>query len=353
LHYARENKKKIFERIKEENDKMYRFLKLSYTRRLEYKIRVIGKRILSILIYRIAKYKQKEGYILDCFKNNLKKIDSKIIRLSSKEIQRELDKIPLDIYGRILIERPQEYSNLINWLPELPSPEIQKAWNGDSDYSLMIRSVAFIRTVVLNFCLKNSKPLNEAKVLDFGCGWGRLVRMLYKYVDSENIYAVDPWDQSIRMCINGKVHGNFYISDDIPRSLPTPKNLKFDLIIAFSVFTHLPEKSLKIALRTLCNSLSDNGIMVISIRPREYWENYNNINITDEKLKEILKTHAKKGFAFVPHNREKINGEIVYGDASISLEYIKNNFDELKILNLDWCECDPYQVVVILEKSIA
>ena len=73
----------------------------------------------------------------------------------------------------------------------------------------------------------------------------RLIRLLYKYVPVNNIYGVDPWDKSIEICEESNIKANLYISEYIPRTLPTPQNIKFDFIMAFSVFTHLSEKVTK------------------------------------------------------------------------------------------------------------
>ena len=43
----------------------------------------------------------------------------------------------------------------------------------------------------------------------------------------------------------------------------------FDLIYAFSVFTHLSEKTAHIVLSTLRDHIADTGVLVLTIRPKE------------------------------------------------------------------------------------
>src|SRR4029077_744564 len=45
-----------------------------------------------------------------------------------------------------------------------------------------------------------------------------------------------------------------------------------DLIYAFSVFTHLSERAAIMALTTLRRYVARGGLFVITIRPKEYWD---------------------------------------------------------------------------------
>jgi len=47
------------------------------------------------------------------FKKILNELDKKISQLNSKELLVEFKKIPLDIFGRIQIDRSKEYPNLL------------------------------------------------------------------------------------------------------------------------------------------------------------------------------------------------------------------------------------------------
>lgn len=239
-------------------------------------------------------------------------------------------------------------------LPTMPSDEVQTTWNGATGHALLRQSVAFIRTVIGSYHAITQRSILEATALDFGCGWGRLTRLLYKYIPYDRIWAVDPWDRSIEMCQECSVLGNLAISDWIPRSLPVDGR-RFDLIIAFSVFTHLSEKVANIAARTLRGHLTDDGLIAMTIRPVEYWHHYYEFAAhgLDPKVArpQVLRRHHEYGFAFLPHNGQKIEGEVTYGDTSMTLEYIETNFEGLRIRAVDWHEIDPVQLIVFLGRD--
>lgn len=284
--------------------------------------------------------------------NLLTRIDNNILLFDSPELMKEFQNIPLEVFGQIQIDRPKEFPNILKWLPVMPSEDIQDSWTGSANHDLLKQSINFIKIAITTYHSLTCRSLSQGNVLDFGCGWGRLIRLLYKYVPSEKIYGVDPWDQSIQICRDTKLQGNFSISDYLPRNLPTPENIKFDFIMAFSVFTHLSEKSALISANTLKNYLTDDGVIAITIRPVEYWGRISHNNdISRHEIDKLLYDHNNKGFAFRPHNRAKIEGDITYGDTSMTLDYIKNNFNGLDIVGIEWSEIDSLQIIVFLMKS--
>lgn len=277
-------------------------------------------------------------------------IDERLPHLDSRQLQGEFEKIPIEIFGKIQIDRPQEFSNLMSWFPGMPSDDVQRSWTGTSGHPLMNQSISFIRLAMTRYRSSECVSGGNGNVLDFGCGWGRLTRLLYKYFPVENIFCVDAWDRSIDLCRYHRVHGQLAVSDYLPRSLPTPRDLKFDLIIAFSVFTHLSEKTASICSRALRDCLSDTGMIALTIRPVEYWSFMGSM-FTDQQIHQFVASHEQNGFAFFPHNRESVEGEVTYGDTSMSLEYIDKNFGGLRIFGVEWSEMDPLQIIVFLRKE--
>lgn len=288
--------------------------------------------------------------MLSEFSTVLHEIDQRMVGLNSEQIQEAFDALPLEVFGALQIERPLEFPNLISWMPMMASDEVQRAWTGNAGHILLRQSTNFIRTVVSAYHSLNNKPLSKGTVLDFGCGWGRLIRLIYKYVPIDNVYGVDPWDRSLEECNKCNLHGKLFLSDYLPRNLPTPADVKFDLIIAFSVFTHLSEKATHIAVETLTKVLTNDGIIAITIRPVEYWSSHVE-RLTEPVVDKMINQHMRSGFAFFSHNGKQFEGEATYGDTSMTVEYIRSTFTDLDIVSLEWSEVDPHQIYVFLKKK--
>jgi hypothetical protein len=279
------------------------------------------------------------------FETELTKIDTVMASAKPGDIPPLFANIPLDWFGKLLLNVPSKYPNIKAFFPVMASDKIQDSWTGRHGEDLLNQSLSFVKTLIYGYAAITGKKLGDATILDYGCGWGRLIRLLYKFVPIENIYGVDPWDESIKICKKDHVKGNFAISDYVPETLPFKQ--KFDLIFAFSVFTHLSEKTMTTVLNTLRNYIADDGVLVITIRPQEYWLYHGNGKLADP----MLKAHQEKGFAFTPHNRPPINGDITYGDASVSLAYLEQHFPKWKLESVECNDSDAYQIILFLRPA--
>ena len=275
----------------------------------------------------------------------LQRINQKILVTDPGEIPSLFSEIPVDAFGNLLLDVPARYSNIKAFFPSMPPNEVQDDWNGRHGTELLTASLAFIKTLVATYTELTGKDLIRARVLDYGCGWGRLIRLLYKYVSYENIYGVDPWDRSIDLCKQYGVKANLAVCDYVPQQLPFEQ--KFDLIYAYSVFTHLSEKTTKTVLSTLRRYMDNNGILVITIRPKEFWS----FHRQGKFKQEMYQMHEQTGFAFTPHRRAPINGDITYGDTSISLDYLEENFPQWDLVKSIINQEDPYQTLLFLRPT--
>jgi SAM-dependent methyltransferase len=272
----------------------------------------------------------------------LQQINKIIVSTQPSDIPLLFNGISLDMFGELLLDVPSKYPNIKEFFPSMPPDDIQDSWNSTHGTILLPKTLAFIKTLAAGYIELTGKDLKRSVVLDYGCGWGRMIRLLYKYVPHNNIYGVDPWDKSINLCKQYRVKANLAICDYVPHELPFEK--KFDLIFSFSVFTHLSEKTTKIVLSTLRRYINANGILVMTIRPKKFWSFHRN----GEFKEDTYQMHEQKGFAFIPHRREPINGDITYGDTSISLGYIEENFPQWELVRLIMNRVDPYQTVLFL-----
>lgn len=258
-----------------------------------------------------------------------------------------LRKLPMDRFNEFLITLPKsEYPFLSAILPAMASDKVQDDWTGNHGLTLLRQTMAFVRSITSEYIVFTGKSLTDARILDFGCGYGRILRAMMYFVEPEKLYGCDPWDRSIKLCQDAGLKCNLAISDYLPTEPPFPD--KFDLIYAFSVFTHLSKRATQVCLDTLTNSLTDNGLLVITIRPVEYW---NHATSNQHNLDRMLTTHKEEGFAFEPQpNRLAIDGDITYGKTTMELSWLEQSFPKLKVIKLDHSLDDPFQIIVYLTR---
>jgi SAM-dependent methyltransferase len=263
-----------------------------------------------------------------------------------------LRELPIDTVGNILLGIPDQYPAAQGALPRMAADIVQDQWTGTHGMPLLLQTCAFVRAVELGFLKYTGRSLDETRILDYGCGWGRIIRLMYKFTAPENIYGCDSWSKSIGVCNEYGVRANLKISDTIPREVPF-SDVRFDLIYAFSVFTHLSEKTAKAVMAACRKAVADDGLMVVTIRPATYWhvhvQNYPN----RVDLEAMLTAHRETGFAFTPDENIPPNGgELTYGDTSMTLDYIRENWTDWEIVGVDSLLQDAYQIPVFLKPRL-
>jgi SAM-dependent methyltransferase len=264
---------------------------------------------------------------------------------------KKLRGLSVDVVADLMLGVPAEYEAINDAIPKMASDEIQKNWNGSSGYSLLVDSCAYIRTLESGINRFSGRSMDNAKILDFGCGWGRLIRLLYKFTAPENIYGCDPWDQSLKICEDDGIKANLAKSDYLPKDLPFP-DVKFDFIYAYSVFTHLSEKAALAAVSACRKHIKDDGLLVITVRPKSYWEAHQPAQNHRVVKEDMISDHESKGFAFTAHGPNtpaQVDGEITYGDTSITLKYIADNWKEWEVVGTEHFLQDQFQMLVFLK----
>lgn len=230
-------------------------------------------------------------------------------------------------------------------LPPMASSEIQNSWTGSNGTTLLEQSIPFVRSFAANYADISGESLTGKKVLDFGCGYGRFLRLLTYY--SDDVWGVDPWERSVELCQQSGLGEKVRQSDYHPKSLPVPTD--FDAAIAFSVFTHLSQKTTESCLKAIRKHVKKDAVACITIRPIEYWHIH--AGLSDEVRERLRRQHRDSGFAFLPHQREPVDGDITYGDTSMTIEYLDSVLEGWEISRLDRSINDAYQRYVFLRAT--
>ena len=145
---------------------------------------------------------------------------------------------------------------------DFPEHEIQRITNSLSGEETAERAIGVFETLMGAY--QSVKAISPGiKVLDYGCGWGRITRLLPYYFTDENIFGVDVNRDLIDSARQTLPSLNFESIESMG-SLPYSSST-FDLIFANSVFSHLSEISATATITELCRVLAPDGVLLISV----------------------------------------------------------------------------------------
>ena len=265
---------------------------------------------------------------------------------------RELDD---DLWSLLLTLDYESFPGIRGFLPDLPEPALQEVWNGTSGAALAAQSVCFYRRLKEAWAKHGSGEMTSAHVLDFGCGWGRLTRMLARDVDPGNLYGCDPVESILEVCRENGVPAELARSDFLPETVPFDQS--FDMVFSFSVFTHISERAHLASLEAVHSSLSPGGLFVATIRPPSYLDFSPLMKPALDRLppdRERALSEAR--YLFAPHETDghpQFGGQQMdYGETVITLPYVRDNWSRwFELLDVALMTGDMYQVVLTLRKN--
>ncbi len=239
-----------------------------------------------------------------------------------------------------------EYRLLAQHLPPMSPPEVQARWTGSQGTKLLSQSLSFVQSCSENYTALTGKTLQDARILDFGCGYARFLRLFSYY--SDDVFGCDAWEASLDQSRDAGFGDRVRKSDSLPQSLPFAD--PFDFAFAFSVFTHLNEHATRLCLRALRGVVKTGGVLCITIRPPDYWKGrFAARKTANETLQHFLATHEQRGFAFLPHAAKPDDPANSYGDSSMTPERLSELAEGWKIVAFDRAMDDPMQRYVFLQ----
>jgi len=250
----------------------------------------------------------------------------------------------IDAFGELLLELPSaDFPHLSELLPRKTPDDVQKQWTGNCGITLLRQSVSFVNTMVASYAELTGKDVANSNLLDFGCGWGRLLRLMLYFTPPEKLFGCDAWDVSLEHARAANLGVSLAKSDVTPDALPFP-GVGFDLIYAFSIFTHLSRPVADAVLAAMRRRIARDGLAIISVRPIEFWDYLAEQKNTDHSTQ--MAEHAAAGFSFLPAGGIAVRA--AYGDTSMSTEFIETNYPDWELLRMGATLADPFQTFVYL-----
>jgi SAM-dependent methyltransferase len=171
-----------------------------------------------------------------------------------------------DFWLWCLTEGYREDERLRSIMPGFPPPEVQLQFAGASGDDTM-------RDAFNIYCLVKSLasqylPRPMRSVMEFGSGWGRIIRCFSRDMDRQNLQGIDCMPAAIDICKTTNPYAQFRLVDPFPPT--TLANDSFDVVYAYSVFSHLSEEAHMRWLEEFKRLLRPGGLLIATTRPREF-----------------------------------------------------------------------------------
>lgn len=175
----------------------------------------------------------------------------------------------LDLLNAYVNERKRDPA-MAAALPKLPAEEVQRQFTGLSNLDAFRQAIAFLR-IARDFAQERGKLFGgpEQRVLDFGCGWGRITQLLLPFFPVAGIYGGDVMEEALQHCRRSGLRNEFQ------RLHPWPPSgfadASFDFVVGYSVFSHLAEDNSFAWIREFSRILKPGGIVAITTRHRDFF----------------------------------------------------------------------------------
>lgn len=195
------------------------------------------------------------------------------------------------------------------------------------------------------------------RVLDFGCGAGKVLGELHRRYAHLDLYGVDLHQPSVDWVRNTYpdvvAEANAYLP---PLRFGAGE---FDLVYAWSVFTHLPEEPQLAWLRELRRVLADDGVLLVSANLLRL-----DGSLANEQLRDRLPPGQldSTGFAFTQtfasdpglwHGSDQPYGHAAHTTAYIEQEWTRQGFDLAEVVRGAIAGAVGQQDVVVLRPRAA
>jgi SAM-dependent methyltransferase len=247
--------------------------------------------------------------------------------------------------------------------PGFPDEVVQSQFVGSHGQVALVEAYKFY-THVKGYCSALGKPVMPgAKVLDFGVGWGRILRFFLKDVAIGNLYGVDVDPDILKVCRDTGLPGNLHrVNPQGP--FPHPGDM-FDLVYAYSVFSHLSESVHIEWLQEIKRVLKPGGMFIATTEGREFLNFCGSLRNKDvetswhkslkkafPEFEKTLKEFAEGNFIYAATGGGDFRSSDFYGEAVIPKRYVESVWTKY-FRFIDFID-DPkrfWQALIVMQKK--
>ncbi|MCQ8278314.1 class I SAM-dependent methyltransferase [Acetobacteraceae bacterium KSS8] len=252
-------------------------------------------------------------------------------------------------------------------MPGFPEDALQREIHGHSGEVSLHEAHAFFREVK-NYCAYAGRPLAPHRtLLDFGCGWGRVLRLFMKDIEPNNLFGTDSTPRFLTEARRCNPSLNFLSCNLVPPTILAPETL--DYVVSWSVFSHLDEFLSLRWVEEFHRLLKPGGLLLLTTQSRRFiafcaemrlrrasgiklehpWYEACADSFTDEPLEN---TRYEAGHFLHASSTQPPHPQSHYGEAVIPRGYIVKKWGHLFRL-VDFLDNPARlpQVLVVLQKQ--
>jgi len=188
----------------------------------------------------------------------------------------------------------------------------------------------------VKLALESARRPSPTSILDFGCGYGRVLRALKEAFPHASLAASDIDRDGVDFCASRFEATPYYSSRALDEIVIAQK---FDVIWCGSVFTHLPLRAWR-QLFTLFSQVLEprRGVLIFTTHGRVVADRlrtgYFAYGLDDSQQRVVLDGFESTGFGYSDYS-----GQNEYGIALSSPSYVCNEV----------CKCEQFRIVLVRE----
>lgn len=264
-------------------------------------------------------------------------------------------------------------------MPVFPPARHQIDTHGTSGRAALAEAGRFVAAVD-RYAERERRPVGEStRVLDFGCGWGRMLRFFLNRVDSQNLFGVDVREESVEMAQRLNPFARFARVESMP---PMPfADGWFDVVVAYSVFSHLSEAASRDWITELARVLKPGGLAILTTQGSGFIDFVESLSTRPNRWRfrlalgrwigrpwnESWLRTLRDGFGDIAAARRRFaDGQFVhaptgggaglagsfYGESVIPRAYVEREWTEFELVDFVDERRDREQAMIVLRKPV-
>ncbi|MDX5585078.1 MAG: class I SAM-dependent methyltransferase [Aureibaculum sp.] len=212
-------------------------------------------------------------------------------------------------------------------LPGFPDDSIQISTTGQAGKETLCEAYIFYDDCIKVFGSSENITNSNRTLLDFGSGWGRILRFFIKDFPVNQVYGVDINSDFLDICKSTFNYGNFIKSEAFPPLEIGDESI--DFIVGYSVFSHLSEEACLSWIKEFSRILRPGGMVALTTRGRWFFDYC-------ESLKSKDGYSGALGYMFDDFNEARarydrgelvhVNGSGISGNGPLNEEFYGETF---------------------------